>query len=157
MKYLEFIVMLLFTLWFFKHGRDCPCETEHRRECYRTEFYGFQYGHLFLYILLGFLFPKDLWFWISLGIIWEIFEYWLSSRKDIIKCHGGCLTHHKGKNEGPLWHRKVYGGKPKYENFIDQMFGIKNSPNHTWHYSVGENLTNIIGFYIGKKIFELQA
>jgi len=28
---------------------------------------------------------------------------------------------------------------------------------HTWHYSVGENLTNIIGLYIGKKIFELQA
>jgi hypothetical protein len=54
--------------------------------------------------------------------------------------------------ETPLWFRKVYGGQQKYENFIDKLFGIKNSSEHTWHYSIGENLTNVIGFTLGKII-----
>jgi hypothetical protein len=144
-------IILLFILWFFYYGKVCSCEKPNRI-CYRTEFYGFQYGHLMLSILVGFLYPKQLKLWMFLGVLWEIFEYWLSQRPDIICAHGGCLAHYKGKDEGPLWMRKVYGGKPKYENFIDRMFGIKNSTEHTWHYSVGENVTNLVGFLIGSAL-----
>jgi len=31
--------------------------------------------------------------------------------------------------------------------------GIKNSEEHTWHYSVGDNLTNVLGFLVGKNLF----
>ena len=144
-----FIVILLFTLWFFRHARLCPCD-EKAKDCYRTEFYGFQYGHFFLYTLLGAMYPKQFWFWITLGIVWEIFEYWLSQRMDIVRELGGCLS--PSNEETPLWYRKVYGGYQKYENFIDKLFGIKNSSKHTWHYSIGENLTNVIGFTLGKII-----
>ena len=143
------IIGLLFLIWFLHHGSSCSCTSEKGAWCYRTEFYGFQYGHLFFYTLLGFLYPKQFKFWITAGIVWEIFEYWLSCREDIVRAFGGCLTHHEGMDEGPLWMRKVYGGKPKYENWVDSLFGIKNSTVHTWHYSVGENLTNIIGFMLG--------
>jgi hypothetical protein len=51
--------------------------------------------------------------------------------------------------ETPLWFRRVYGGKPKHENFIDRALGIKNSQENTWHFSVGDNLTNVIGFLSG--------
>jgi len=80
--------------------------------------------------------------------VWEIFEYWLSMNPQIIRKLGGCLSIHGDK--GPIWMRRVYGNEPKHENFIDRMFGIQNSTEHTWHYSVGENLTNVIGFTIGK-------
>jgi hypothetical protein len=99
-------------------------------------------------MLLGFLYPKQFWFWIILGIVWEIFEYWLSVRPDIVENLGGCLSTSDEKT--PLWYRHVYAGTPKHENFIDRVFGIKNSESHTWHYSIGENLTNVLGFMIGK-------
>lgn len=145
-------ISILFILWFFHHGSACSCKNDKEKCCYRTEFYGFQYGHLLFYTLLGFLYPKQFKMWISIGVLWEIFEYWLSSRKDIINELGGCLTDYKGMNEGPLWMRKVYGGKPKYENWVDSLFGIKNSTVHTWHYSVGENLTNVVGFMLGRML-----
>lgn len=147
------MIGVLFLLWFLYHGRSCPCAPEKGSGCcYRTEFYGFQYGHLFFYMLLGFLYPKQFGFWITVGILWEVFEYWLSSRTDIVRAFGGCLTHHEGKDEGPLWMRRVYGGTPKYENWVDSLLGIKNSTVHTWHYSVGENLTNIVGFVLGRML-----
>jgi hypothetical protein len=96
------------------------------------------------------MYPKQFWFWITLGIVWEIFEYWLSQREDIVYELGGCLS--PSDEQTPLWFRKVYGGQHKYENFIDTFFGIKNSSVHTWHYSIGENLTNVIGFTLGQII-----
>jgi len=96
------------------------------------------------------MYPKQFWFWITLGIVWEIFEYWLSQRMDIVRQLGGCLS--PSDEETPLWYRKVYGGQTKHENFIDQFFGIKNSSEHTWHYSIGENLTNVVGFLLGQMI-----
>jgi hypothetical protein len=98
-------------------------------------------------MLLGAMYPKQFWFWITLGAVWEVFEYWLSMRPDIVHELGGCLT--KSDEKTPLWFRRVYAGTPKHENFIDRLFGIKNSEVHTWHYSIGENLTNVVGFMIG--------
>ena len=144
-------VSVLFLLWFLLHAKRCSCENT-PDDCCRKEFYGFQYGHLFFFTVLGFLYPKQFKTWIIIGILWEFFEYWLSSRPDLVRSFGGCLTSHEGKDEGPLWLRNVYGGKPKHENVIDRMFGIKNSTEHTWHYSVGENLTNVVGFIIGSYI-----
>ena len=141
------VIILLFIVWFFAYANKCSCKRK-TEGCYRTEFYGFQYGHLLLYMLLGFLYPKQFWFWIILGIVWEIFEYWLSMRPDIVENLGGCLSTSNEKT--PLWYRHVYAGTPKHENFIDRVFGIKNSETHTWHYSIGENLTNVLGFMIGK-------
>ena len=142
------MIPLLFTLWFIRYGRRCPCDaTATTTECYRTEAYGFQYGHLFFYMLLGALYPKQFWFWISIGVVWEIFEYWLSSRPDVVERLGGCLS--PKQEDTPLWYRKVYAGEPKHENFIDRALGIRNSQVHTWHYSVGENLTNVVGFLVG--------
>jgi hypothetical protein len=140
------LVILLFTTWFFLYANHCPCENP-AEDCFRTEFYGFQYSHFILFTLLGALFPKQFWFWITLGVAWEVFEYWLSSNPQLVKRFGGCLT--KSNEETPLWFRRVYAGKPKYENFIDRSLGIKNSQEHTWHYSVGDNLTNILGFLTG--------
>ena len=69
-------------------------------------------------------------------------------RPDIVENLGGCLSTSGEKT--PLWYRHVYAGTPKHENAIDRVFGIKNSESHTWHYSIGENLTNVLGFMIGK-------
>lgn len=141
-------ISVLFTLWFFLYAKKCPC-TNTPDDCSRKEFYGFQYGHLFFFTVVGFLYPKQFKLWFSIGVLWELFEYWLSSNPELIRSFGGCLASHKDKDRGPLWFRKVYGGVPKHENIIDRFFGIKNSTEHTWHYSVGENLTNVIGFWIG--------
>jgi hypothetical protein len=146
------VIILLFIVWFFAYANKCSCKKE-TKECYRTEFYGFQYGHLLLYTPLGAMYPKQFWFWIILGIVWEIFEYWLSMHPDLVQKLGGCLS--KSEEETPLWYRHVYAGTPKYENFIDKTFDIKNSHVHTWHYSIGENLTNVIGFLIGQVCLEL--
>lgn len=142
------IVPILFLTWFVLHGRRCSCR-DIREGCHRTEFYGFQYGHLFFFAFVGFLYPEAFTRWIALGVLWEVFEYWLSSRPDLVRAFGGCLTRHEGKDEGPPWMRRVYGGKPKYENWVDRIFGIQNATDHTWHYSVGENLTNAVGFLVG--------
>ena len=144
---------ILFIIWFFNHGSVCSCKNS-GHVCARTEFYGFQYSHLFFYMLAGLLYPDKMKFWLGMGVLWEVFEYWLSCNPKLVRKFGGCLTHYEGRDKGPLWFRKVYGGKPKYENFIDRMFGIKNSTEHTWHYSVGENLTNIIGFMIGQSLLQ---
>ena len=145
------VVILLFTVWFLAYANKCSCKKE-TEGCYRTEFYGFQYGHLSLFILLGVLYPKQFWFWITLGALWEVFEYWLSMRPKLVQKFGGCLS--ESDEETPLWFRRVYANKPKHENYIDRFFGIQNSQVHTWHYSIGENLTNVIGFMIGKYIKE---
>ena len=142
-----YIVIFLFTLWFFVHGMNCPCDKDVKR-CYRTEFYGFQYGHFILYVILGAIFPRDFLLWICIGVLWEIFEYWLSSRPDVVRKHGGCLSSYD--KHTPLWFKKVHSGELKYENFIDKFFGIQNSSEHTWHFSIGENLTNVVGFLVGK-------
>jgi hypothetical protein len=135
------LIILLFATWFLLYANHCSCEKT-PDDCFRREFYGFQYSHFLFFALLGALFPKQFWFWITLGAAWEIFEYWLSSKK-----FGGCL--YKSSEETPLWFRRVYGGKPKHENFIDRALGIKNSQENTWHFSVGDNLTNVIGFLSG--------
>ena len=143
------LVILLFTLWFFLYANHCTCDTP-PDDCFRTEFYGFQYSHFAFFAVLGALFPKQLWFWITLGVAWEIFEYWLSSNPDVVRKLGGCLT--KSNEETPLWFRRVYAGQIKHENFIDRTLGIQNSQEHTWHYSVGDILTNILGFMTGMYI-----
>lgn len=140
------LISILFLVWFLAYAQSCPCDTP-TKTCYRTEFYGFQYGHLFFFTLLGILYPNKFRFWMLIGALWELFEYWLSSRPDIIQKFGGCLS--SSKEETPLWLRRVYADRLKYENFIDTYFGIHNSQKHTWHYSIGENFTNALGFMIG--------
>jgi hypothetical protein len=144
---MRILIILLFTVWFFLYANHCSCEKP-AEDCFRTEFYGFQYSHFIFFTLLGALFPKQFWFWITLGVAWEIFEYWLSSRP----VFGGCLV--TSDEQTPLWFRRVYGGQPKHENFIDRAFGIKNSQVHTWHYSIGDNLTNVVGFLLGKYLLK---
>ena len=41
-------------------------------------------------------------------------------------------------------------------NPIDKLFGIKNSKIHGWHGSVAEIIVNIIGFEIGRKLYEYK-
>ena len=135
------LIILLFATWFLLYANHCSCENT-PDDCFRREFYGFQYSHFLFFALLGSLFPKQFWFWITLGVAWEFFEYWLSSKK-----FGGCL--YESDEETPLWFRQVYGGKPKHENFIDRFFGIKNSQENTWHFSIGDNLINVLGFLTG--------
>lgn len=146
------MIIVLFVLWFFLHACMCPCDNKNPM-CMRTEFYGFQYGHLFFFMLLGFLYPNDMAKYLTLGVLWEVFEYWLSMNPQLIRRFGGCLS--TERISSPLWFKKVHGGEQKYENFIDRSLGIKNSPEHTWHYSVGENLTNFVGFLIGKNFLKI--
>ena len=67
------VIILLFILWFFAYSNKCSCKRK-TEACYRTEFYGFQYGHLPMYMLLGFFYPTQFLFWIIFGIVWVLFE-----------------------------------------------------------------------------------
>jgi hypothetical protein len=144
------MIIPLFILWVFIHGMACPRNNKNPC-CVRTEFYGFSYSHLLFFILLGYLYPNDMVKYLTLAFLFELVEYWLTKNPNIVEKLGGYLSTAKHQ-ESPLWFRKVYGNEKKYENFIDRSLGIESPTDHTWHFSLGENVTNVLGFLIGQYI-----
>lgn len=149
----------IFVVWFFAYGRLCPRNNTNPL-CTRREFYGFSYSHFACFLALGFLYPKDMAKWLLLGFLFEIFEYWLTKNPWAVERVGGYLSV-GSHGESPGWFKRVGATEKKHENFIDECIGLEESPtDHTWHFSVGENLTNVIAFLIGRHLrahYLLQA
>lgn len=159
--YVLSIIILLFIHFALLLITNCPCDETLKNKpfmCIRHEFYGVQFNHLYFFIILGLLFPTKFVIIMFLGIIWEIFEYFLDVYPEIVTKYmrGGCLSYkppHVYTNEVDNY--IVYRGIPKYVNPIDKAFGIKNSTIHGWHGSVAEIVVNVIGFGIGKIIHDV--
>lgn len=144
----------LFLLWAYFLGKSCPCTGN--TKCIRTEFYGVQLNHLFLFIIIGMCFPSYFYTFQTLGVLWELFEHLLEKYPILVtKYLGGCLHYppvgYIEKNN-PHYHYTVYRGIKKPMNPIDELFNIKNSTLHGWHGSVAELIPNLIGFMIGYHI-----
>jgi hypothetical protein len=153
---MEVQFILAFILWHYIHGSQCPC-SDVNPKCGRVEFYGFQLNHIALFIVLGYLFPNRFLFFMTMGILWEIYEYILQRNPKYIHQHlGGCLKiHPPGMRQNP-WNFNVYSGEKKYLNPVDKFFNIPVDTSNTWQPSVTEVLANLVGFMIGLKLRELN-
>jgi len=149
--------IVLFILWVYSLKYACPCDNVEQSFCTRVEFYGVQYNHFVLFLLLGFTFPSYFYTFLILGILWELYEYILHLYPRLVyKQLGGCLMERpKNKHWNPPYFYYVYRDEPKYYNIIDRVFGIHNSTIYTWHHSIAEIIPNIIGFLLGKYIHHL--
>ena len=143
-------ISILFILSMYYYGKNCPCN-ELNTTCIRKEFYGVQLSHFIFFAFLGFVFPSYFFVIQCLGILFELFEYYLDKNNDfVIKYINGCLMKKpKHKKNNPVYNYSVYRNIPKYVNPIDKFFEIKNSTLHGWHGSVAEVILNIFGFLIG--------
>lgn len=141
---------IIFILSMYYLGKKCPCNNKNT-SCTRKEFYGVQFNHFVLYIILGILFPSYFFTLQILGILFELVEYYLDKNDNFVKKYiGGCLKFKpKNENNNELNNYTVYRNIPKYLNPIDKFFKIKNSTLHAWHGSVAEVFVNIIGFILG--------
>ena len=145
---------VLFLVWAYYYGQSCPCSSN--TTCIRKEFYGVQPNHLFLFIILGILFPSYFYSIQIIGILWEFAEYILDKFPIlVIKYSGGCLRYPPpdyNESNNPITNYTVYRGIEKPLNYIDKLFNVKNSTLHGWHGSVAELVPNLIGFLIGYAI-----
>ena len=142
-------------IWVLVVGRGCPCNNKKASyECYRYEVWGVQTNHIWAFMVLGFMFHKYFYTIQLLGIIWELFEYYLHFDKGFVKKLGGCLENAPPPNTENYKYRAnlVTKGRNKKYNPIDIFFGIKNSTNHGWHHSIAEIVVNIVSFLIGQQI-----
>ena len=142
---------ILFLLWAYTLGKSCPCDED--TKCTRYEFYGVQLNHFFLFLFLGYFFPSFFFTIQTMGILWELFEYYLDKNPYIVINHiGGCLMsppkdyNHK---DNSILNYVVYKGIKKPLNPIDKFFNIENSTIHAWHGSAAEIVPNILGFLFG--------
>ena len=145
------LFVVLFLIWAYLLGQSCPCTTESR--CVRHEFYGVQFNHFVLYVLIGMAFPSYFYTFQIIGVLWEIAEYILDKNPQwVVKYIGGCLKypppHHK-EEDNKVWDYTVYRGIEKPLNVVDQVFQIKNSTIHGWHGSPAELIPNVLGFGVG--------
>lgn len=143
-------ICILFILSMYYYGKGCLCK-DIDTKCTRKEFYGVQLNHFVFFIILGFLFPSYFYIIQLLGILFELFEYYLDNNNDfVIKYINGCLMKKPlNVKNNHVYNYKVYRNIPKYLNPIDKFFGIKNSTIHGWHGSIAEIIVNIISFGIG--------
>ena len=129
---------------------SCSCNFD-TGLCNRYEFYGVQINHFLFYLFLGYYFPSYFYLTQGMGIIWEVFEYYLEQNEEFAKKYfGGCLSKkHENTTLNPPYFYKVYKDIPKYQNSVDRAFNIQNSTIITWHGSVAEIIPNILGFLVG--------
>ena len=151
------IFCILFLYWAYSYGKMCPCIGN--TTCIRKEFYGIQINHLFLFIILGILFPSYFYTFQCIGILWEFAEHILDKFPDLaINYTGGCLQYPPpgySENNNPITNYTVYRGIEKPLNYIDKLFNVKNSTLHGWHGSVAELFPNFFGFLLGYYINRL--
>tara|TARA_Y100000816_G_scaffold129365_1_gene91155 strand:- start:5019 stop:5636 length:618 start_codon:yes stop_codon:yes gene_type:complete len=142
--------IILFMYWVYSLGKSCPCKktAQNKQQCYRFEVMGIQVNHIYTFFFLGYFFHEYFFVIQILGILWELFEYYIDNNKKLLNNLGGCLDKKPSKNN---WHTKylIYAGKEKKYNIIDRIFGIQNSTRHGWHHSIAEIVINIISFIFG--------
>jgi hypothetical protein len=103
--------------------------------------------HLFIWIVLGFLFPDKFILAQLLGIFFEILELLIvmfdnntKIQKKILNIIGGCLYYPSNKyNE---------------HHILDKFLG-PHSKLHWWHFKLTDVIMNIIGFIIGINLYKL--
>ncbi len=147
----------LFMVWVFSLGKLCPCPSTKKNDgCLRYEIYGVQPNHFVLFAALGYKFPEYFYTLQILGIVWELFEYYMHLDKQFLKWLGGCLQiagKRKSYNDYGIG-QTIYKNTNKKYNIIDRVFNIKNSKIHGWHHSIAEVFVNIAGFMVGKYFYE---
>lgn len=144
------IFVLLFSLWAYRYGKACPCNTKGEYECVRDEVWGVQPNHFFLFMLCGIIFPNRFWELMFLGLLWEIWEYYISQYPEFVYKFGGCLTKRpQDPKSSPIIGSRVYAGERKYHNPIDEILGLEHPRWHTWHGSAAELIPNVLGFLTG--------
>ena len=145
------ILVATICLFYYVGQYECPCNKKHNSLCYRTEFYGMQFNHLFFFIFLGIMFP-DYFIVIQIfGIAFELLEILLDHYQEFtIKYLGGCYSNNPDKTKpNPPYFYKVWKNEKKNLNPIDQLFNLQPSKLHSFNGSIAEIIPNIIGFGIG--------
>ena len=96
---------LLFIVFILINKKDCPCNVPDEKlkdTCYRYEVFGIQTNHIYLYMILGYLFPEFLITVHIAGILWELFEMYLDHNEEFAtQLFGGCLKEDKTNNKTP--------------------------------------------------------
>ena len=149
---------MVFIIWVFMVGLGCPCGSKKQTyECYRYEIWGVQTNHIWPFLVAGYLFNKYFYTIQIVGILWELFEYYLHYDKGFVNWLGGCLDKAPKPNSELYKYRKnlITKGIEKKYNPIDIFFGIKNSTYHGWHHSIAEIGVNIIAFILGQELRRL--
>lgn len=146
---IEYLLFAGFFLLARSHGKMCPCPNNKTMQCIRYEFYGVQFNHFLLFMLLGFLFPRKFWTFMMFGLLWEIWEHRITQDPEWVKKFGGCLAPRDTNTQDPPWHHRVWGGERKYHNPIDEGLGLEMPQWHTWHGSPAELVPNALGFLLG--------
>ena len=148
------LFVIIFLLWSYMLGQSCLCNKN--TKCVRYEFYGVQLNHFFLFIFLGAVFPSHFITFQIMGVLWELFEFFLDKHPEYVEKYiGGCLSSPPmdyNHEENKPWNYIVYKGIPKPLNPIDKFFKIENSQMHAWHGSPAEIVPNILGFLVGMVI-----
>ena len=78
----------------FSFGDTCPCGSNKKKilyECYRFEIFGVQPNHFYFFLPLGFFFPEYFFTIQIIGILWELFEYYIDVNPKLLNKFGGCL------------------------------------------------------------------
>jgi hypothetical protein len=145
----EISLFILFFVWAKEHGESCPCNKPGEYECVRDEVWGFQMNHFGLFMIMGMIFPERFWQFMLLGLLWEIWEWYISQYPEFVYKFGGCLT---PRGVASNKSGRVYAGERKYHNPIDEFLGLEHPQWHTWHGSAAELIPNILGFMAGSII-----
>ena len=128
MNKIEIILFLLFFVWAWTHGRECPCDQPGEYECVRDEIWGVQPNHFVLFMILGMMFPTRFWPFMFIGFLWEVWEWYITQYPGFVYKFGGCLTRRGVASDLP---RRVYAGERKYHNPIDEALGLEHPQWHT--------------------------
>lgn len=145
----EIIIFMLFFFWAWSHGRECPCDHPGEYECVRDEVWGVQLNHFVIFFILGMMFPNRFWPLMFIGLIWELWELYITQYPEFVYSFGGCLTR---RGVASNKSGRVYAGERKYHNPIDEALGLEAPRWHTWHGSAAELIPNVLGFITGSMI-----
>ena len=148
-NFTEFLLFVLFFVWARSHGKACPCDRPSEYECVRDEVWGFQMNHFYLMMIMGMIFPDRFWPFMIMGLLWEIWEWYITQYPEFVYKFGGCLTRRGVSSDKP---GRVYAGERKYHNPIDEALGLEHPQWHTWHGSAAELVPNVLGFLAGSMI-----
>lgn len=98
---------------------------------------GWVISHFLVFLLIGYLFPETFYLTMALGILWEVFEWWVGITKPaFLKDIGNCRHSITNSNERKSLRSKSKTGKTTY-----------------WWYGQYEDIiADFLGFMVGKYI-----
>lgn len=153
------VFVILFAILLMR-ARVCNCDTTKKTytflslitlkkevHCQEFQYNGLSLSHLFVWMLIGFVFYDKFWLSHIVGIGFEMLEYLVVVFDDehhvqdkILKWVGGCFYYPRGK-------------KNKHHP-IDNITA-PHSEKHWWHVKVSDVMLNLAGFYIGSVAFRI--